>query len=171
MDEGNTNPATSAAGAAAAAAQAQQQQHLLLQQQLFLMQQQQQQQPQRPRPHMQQPNLQQAMARFPSNIDAHLRAPGFRSLQFTQAQLQQQQGQMSQAQLQQQMVRSDAPSAPTVRNPEIEMALQDASKVCNPDVKTPFASIEDAVNRLVFLFSPFPICCISIDIPYVMLSE
>lgn len=148
MEEGNTNPATSAAGAAAAA---QQQQQILLQQQLFLMQQ------QRPRPHMQQPNpqqshLQQAMARFPSNIDAHLRAPGFRSLQFAQAQLQQGQMSQAQAQLQQQMARSAASSAPAVRNPEIEMALQDASKVCNPDVKTPFASIEDAVNRL-----PFPL--------------
>ncbi|KAJ1685555.1 hypothetical protein LUZ63_016945 [Rhynchospora breviuscula] len=173
MEEGNANPATSTAGAAAAAAQAQQQQHLLLQQQLFLMQQQQQQQQhqhqhqhqqqqqqqQRPRPpHIQQPNLQQshlqqAMARFPSNIDAHLRAPGLRSLQFMQQQGQGQgQGQLSQAQLQQQMARSAAAppfAQPQVRNPEIEMALQDASKVCNPDVRTPFSSIEDAVNRLL----------------------
>ncbi|KAJ4794930.1 mediator of RNA polymerase II transcription subunit-like protein [Rhynchospora pubera] len=158
MEEGNANPATSTAGPAAAA---QQQQHLLLQQQLFLMQQQQhqqqQQQQQRPRPpHIQQPNLQQshlqqAMARFPSNIDAHLRAPGLRSLQFMQQQGQGQ-GQLSQAQLQQQMARSAAAppfAQPQVRNPEIEMALQDASKVCNPDVKTPFSSIEDAVNRLL----------------------
>jgi hypothetical protein len=29
----------------------------------------------------------------------------------------------------------------------MEMALQDAMRVCNPDVKTPFQSIEDAVNR------------------------
>ncbi|KAJ3701481.1 hypothetical protein LUZ61_005186 [Rhynchospora tenuis] len=157
MEEGNANPATSTAGAsAAAAAAAQQQQHLLLQQQLFLMQQQQhQQQQQRPRPpHIQQPNLQQAMARFPSNIDAHLRAPGLRSLQFAQMQQQGQaqgQGQMAQAHLQQQMVRSAAApfAPPQVRNPEIEMALHDATKVCNPDVKTPFASIEDAVNRLL----------------------
>ncbi|XP_008674834.1 uncharacterized protein [Zea mays] len=30
----------------------------------------------------------------------------------------------------------------------MEMALQDAMRVCNPDVNTPFQSIEDAVNRL-----------------------
>ena len=29
----------------------------------------------------------------------------------------------------------------------MEMALQDAMRVCNPDIKTPFQSIEDAVNR------------------------
>ncbi|EMS59529.1 hypothetical protein TRIUR3_08593 [Triticum urartu] len=34
-----------------------------------------------------------------------------------------------------------------VRSPEVEMALQDAMRVCNPDIKTPFHSLEDAVSR------------------------
>ncbi|RWW05772.1 hypothetical protein GW17_00030934, partial [Ensete ventricosum] len=32
---------------------------------------------------------------------------------------------------------------------EIEMAHQDASMVCNPDYSSPFASVEDAVHRLL----------------------
>ncbi|KAI4992656.1 hypothetical protein ZWY2020_059513 [Hordeum vulgare] len=36
-----------------------------------------------------------------------------------------------------------------VRSPEVEMALQDAMRVCNPDIKTPFHSLEDAVSRLL----------------------
>ncbi|CAA6659980.1 unnamed protein product [Spirodela intermedia] len=32
---------------------------------------------------------------------------------------------------------------------EVEMAQQDAWKVCNPDVKRPFSSLEDAVSRLL----------------------
>jgi len=31
----------------------------------------------------------------------------------------------------------------------MEMALQDAMRVCNPDIKTPFQSLEDAVSRLL----------------------
>lgn len=38
------------------------------------------------------------------------------------------------------------PQAPP---PEIELALQDAIRVCNPDIKQPFASLEDAVLRLL----------------------
>jgi hypothetical protein len=111
---------------------------------------------------------QQAMSRFPSNIDAHLRPLG--PLRFQQPQPQPQpshsQGpsqspsqatQQASPQQQQQQAAAAAAAAQAqaqaqaqaarVRSPEMEMALQDAMRVCNPDVKTPFQSIEDAVNR------------------------
>jgi len=144
-------PSTSTAASAAAAAA----QHQQLQRQLFLMQQAQS--------HPQQLS-QQAMSRFPSNIDAHLRplgpvrfqqpqqpqpqpqpqpshsqGPSQSPLQAAQQASPQQQQQAAAAQAQAQVAR--------VRSPEMEMALQDAMRVCNPDVKTPFQSIEDVVNR------------------------
>ncbi|CAN6338271.1 unnamed protein product [Urochloa humidicola] len=179
MDDGGNPtppPTTSTAAAAAAAAAAQHQQQL--QRQLFLMQQQAQAQAQT-QPHPQQLS-QQAMSRFPSNIDAHLRPLG--PLRFHQPQPQQQpqpqphsqpsqpphsqapspspsQGAPQQAsphQQQQQHQQAAAAAqaqaqaqAARVRSPEMEMALQDAMRVCNPDIKTPFQSIEDAVNRLL----------------------
>ncbi|KAF8666367.1 hypothetical protein HU200_053470 [Digitaria exilis] len=167
MDDGGNptpSPATSTAAAAAAAAQ-----HQQLQRQLFLMQQAQAQGQTHP-----QQLSQQAMSRFPSNIDAHLRPlgpPRFHQLQ------QQQQPPQSQQQQQPQPPHSQGPSqspsqgaqqgsphqhqqaaaaqaqaqaqAARIRGPEMEMALQDAMRVCNPDIKTPFQSIEDAVNRLL----------------------
>jgi hypothetical protein len=102
---------------------------------------------------------QQAMSRFPSNIDAHLRPLG--PLRFQQPQQPQpshsqgpsqspsQATQQASPQQQQQAAAAAAAQAQAarVRSPEMEMALQDAMRVCNPDVKTPFQSIEDAVNR------------------------
>ncbi|XP_010929581.2 uncharacterized protein [Elaeis guineensis] len=228
MEEGNSNSNNNPIA---------QQHQQLLQQQLFLMQQyqqhhqhqlqqqQQQQQQQMPQSHpiqaqqqpsstSQQPPLsllqqqQQAISRFPSNIDAHLRAPGLRSLQFRPPtinslshpqqpqpqpqpqppppppqQQQQQQAQQhhqqpaslisnlhhaQQPQSQQQQQQQPPPPpqqaragigmgmgmgiagrTPAASPVEVEMAQQDAMKVCNPDIKRPFASIEDAVLRLL----------------------
>ncbi|XP_044984703.1 cell division protein FtsZ 1 isoform X3 [Hordeum vulgare subsp. vulgare] len=133
--------ATSSVAAVAAAAQ-----HQQLQRQLFLMQQAQAQAQAQPHPQAQQLS-QQAMSRFPSNIDAHLRPLGphrFQQPASAPSQLQtppqpHSQGQPSPQQSAQARVRS----------PEVEMALQDAMRVCNPDIKTPFHSLEDAVSRLL----------------------
>ncbi|EAY83044.1 hypothetical protein OsI_38262 [Oryza sativa Indica Group] len=107
---------------------------------------------------------QQAMPFFPSNIDAHLALPG--PIRFQQPlpqqpppppQQQQQQQQIhswglsllqSWASLQQQQQAAVA-AVPRVQSPEVEMALQDVMQVCNPDIKTPFQFVEDAVNRLL----------------------
>ncbi|KAL6622866.1 hypothetical protein ACP70R_032745 [Stipagrostis hirtigluma subsp. patula] len=151
-DSGNPTPPPSASTAAAAAAQ-----HQQLQRQFFLMQQAQAQAQAQPHP---QQLSQQAMSRFPSNIDAHLRPLG--SLRFHQPQPQQPHSQgpspppsQSQPSPQQQQqaqaaaaaaAQAQAQAQARVRSPEVEMALQDAMRVCNPDIKTPFQSIEDAVN-------------------------
>ncbi|KAG2620680.1 mediator of RNA polymerase II transcription subunit 15-like [Panicum virgatum] len=166
MDDGG-NPAPPPSTSTSTAAQ-----HQQLQRQLFLMQQHAQAQAQaQVQPHPQQLS-QQAMSRFPSNIDAHLRPLG--PLRFHQPQQQQQQqpqpqpphsqgpsqspsqGPAQQASPhhhhhpQQQAAAAQAQAqAARVRSPEMEMALQDAMRVCNPDIKTPFQSIEDAVNRLL----------------------
>ncbi|CAM0949951.1 unnamed protein product [Alopecurus aequalis] len=138
---------TSAAAAAAAAAQ-----HQQLQRQLFLMQQAQAQAQSQPHPQAQQLS-QQAMSRFPSNIDAHLRPLGpHRFQQPPPSQLQTQpqphsQG-PSQSQSQPSPQQQQAAQA-RGRSPEVEMALQDAMRVCNPNIKTPFQSLEDAVSRLL----------------------
>ncbi|KAF9626773.1 hypothetical protein IFM89_039489 [Coptis chinensis] len=128
MDESNT------------VAHQHQQQQLLLQQQhqqqqqFLLLQQYQQQQQQQ----------QQAISRFPSNIDAHLRPLG--SLQHRQQSQQQQSptpNSNSNSNLQQKANRGQG-------NPvELEMAYQDAWRVCHPDIKRPFSSLEDACERLL----------------------
>ncbi|KAK4268279.1 hypothetical protein QN277_024959 [Acacia crassicarpa] len=147
----------------------QQQQQLLLQhqqkqqQQMLLFQQMKQQQQQ------QQHQAQQAAAisRFPSNIDAHLRP--MRSINLQQSpnanpnphpnsnpianvhqnpnlnhlqQQSQQQQHQSQQQQQQKIVRS-------TNQMELQMAYQDAWRVCHPDFKRPFSSLEDACERLL----------------------
>ncbi|XP_062204201.1 mediator of RNA polymerase II transcription subunit 15-like [Phragmites australis] len=152
MDDGAnpTPPPSSSTAATAAAAAAQHQQ---LQRQLFLMQQAQAQAQAQGHP---QQLSQQAMSRFPSNIDAHLRPLGpLRFHQQPQSQQTHSQGPSpspspspSQASPQQQAAAAQAQVA-RVRSPEVEMALQDAMRVCNPDIKTPFQSLEDAVNRLL----------------------
>uniref|UniRef100_A0A0E0FC09 GLTSCR protein conserved domain-containing protein n=1 Tax=Oryza meridionalis TaxID=40149 RepID=A0A0E0FC09_9ORYZ len=170
MDDAANPTPTSSSSSAAAAAAAAAAQHQQLQRQIFLMQQAQaQSQAQGHAPTPQQLS-QQAMSRFPSNIDAHLRPLG--PIRFQQPpqpqpqppqpppqpQPQQQQPHsgapspsQSQAspQQQQQQAAAMAAAAARVRSPEVEMALQDAMRVCNPDIKTPFQSIEDAVNRLL----------------------
>ncbi|XP_050225973.1 uncharacterized protein LOC126675382 [Mercurialis annua] len=134
--------------------QAQHQQQLLLLQQLKQAQHQQQQQQQ-----------QAAISRFPSNIDAHLR-PHHRPLNLSHPQnpnpnpnhpnssLHQQQqqgsnlGQNAQHSQQQQLLQQKA-LRPPVNQVELQMAYQDAWRVCHPDIKRPFSSLEDACERLL----------------------
>lgn len=141
--------------------QTQQHQHFLILQQLQKQQQAQQQAA--------------AISRFPSNIDAHLRPPGLHlrpgsinlhqnpnpnptasgpNLQSNpspsqppsqQLQQQQQQQQQQNHQLQQRAMRPG-------NHPELQMAYQDAWRVCHPDIKRPFGSLEDACERFVFYF-------------------
>ncbi|CAM8959229.1 unnamed protein product [Rhodiola kirilowii] len=126
-----------------------QQQQMMLQQQLLLQQLQHQ--------------KQQAMSRFPSNIDAHLWTPGIHRPMLNPnlhqqpnpspnpnsgAELQNQNQQQShmvsaQQQQQQKMVR------PPANQTELHMAYQDAWRVCHPDYRRAFASIEDACERLL----------------------
>uniref|UniRef100_A0A0D3HUB4 GLTSCR protein conserved domain-containing protein n=1 Tax=Oryza barthii TaxID=65489 RepID=A0A0D3HUB4_9ORYZ len=170
-DPANPTPtSSSSSSAAAAAAAAAAAQHQQLQRQIFLMQQAQAQSQSQAQGHAPTPQQlsQQAMSRFPSNIDAHLRPLG--PIRFQQPpqpqpqppqpppqpQPQQQQPHsgapspsQSQVSPQQQQAAAMAAAAARVRSPEVEMALQDAMRVCNPDIKTPFQSLEDAVNRLL----------------------
>ncbi|KAJ6884283.1 mediator of RNA polymerase II transcription subunit 12 [Populus alba x Populus x berolinensis] len=142
----------------------QQKQQLLLQQQEVQQQQQQHQQQflllQQLTKQAQQ-QQQAAISRFPSNIDAHLRPPSnHRPLTLHQQNpnpnsnpipdLQQQQGanlgqnaQHLQQQQQQKGIR------PQVNQVELQMAYQDAWRVCHPDFKGPFSSLEDACERLL----------------------
>uniref|UniRef100_A0A0E0BSI3 GLTSCR protein conserved domain-containing protein n=1 Tax=Oryza glumipatula TaxID=40148 RepID=A0A0E0BSI3_9ORYZ len=174
MDDAANPTPTSSSSSAAAAAAAAAAQHQQLQRQIFLMQQAQAQSQSQGHAPTPQQLSQQAMSRFPSNIDAHLRPLGPIRFQQppqpqpqppqpppSQPQQQQQQQQHSgapspsqsqaspqqQQQQQQQQAAAMAAAAARVRSPEVEMALQDAMRVCNPDIKTPFQSIEDAVNR------------------------
>jgi len=165
-DAANPTPSPSTPSAAAV-------QHQQLQRQLFMMQQAQAQvqaQTQGPSHSHPQQLSQQAMSRFPSNIDAHLRPLG--PLRFQQPQPQpqlqpqpqgpstspsqppppppqQQQHQAAAAAAAAAQAQAQVPAQARGRSPEMEMALQDAMRVCNPDIKTPFQSIEDAVNRCV----------------------
>uniref|UniRef100_A0A0E0RH46 GLTSCR protein conserved domain-containing protein n=1 Tax=Oryza rufipogon TaxID=4529 RepID=A0A0E0RH46_ORYRU len=169
MDDAANPTPTSSSSSAAAAAAAAAAQHQQLQRQIFLMQQAQAQSQSQGHAPTPQQLSQQAMSRFPSNIDAHLRPLG--PIRFQQPpqpqpqppqpppqpQPQQQQphsgapspsqSQASPQQQQQQQAAAMAAAAARVRSPEVEMALQDAMRVCNPDIKTPFQSLEDAVNR------------------------
>ncbi|GMH09136.1 hypothetical protein Nepgr_010976 [Nepenthes gracilis] len=149
-----------------AKALAQHQQQLLLQQrqqqQLLLLQQLQQQQQQKQQ-------QQSAISRFPSNIDAHLRPLGLnRTLNLSSnsnhtpnsiTHHHQQPPQHSnpnpnappqQQQLQQKMNRLP-PHPPSLsgNQAELQMAYQDAWRVCHPDFKRPFSSLEDACERLL----------------------
>ncbi|KAJ0781401.1 putative GLTSCR protein region [Helianthus annuus] len=133
--------------------QQQQQQQLLdhqphhLQQRMLLLQQMQQQQ-----------KLQQAISRFPSNIDAHLR-PLQRPVSNQQPQnpnpnpnLLQSNNPMvlnSQVRPPNRTQAVGAAGAPTANQVEMQMAYQDAWRVCHPDFKRPFSSLEDACERLL----------------------
>ncbi|KAK6145810.1 hypothetical protein DH2020_019679 [Rehmannia glutinosa] len=116
------------------AAMAQQQQ--LMQQQLLLQQIQRQ---------------KDAISRFPSNIDAHLR-PQHHILQHRP---------QNPNSTMQQIIPNNPPNpnsstTPTNINPpqqqhkaSLQLAYQDAWRVCHPDVKRPFSSLEDACERLL----------------------
>ncbi|KAJ9542472.1 hypothetical protein OSB04_028978 [Centaurea solstitialis] len=161
--------------AKAAMAHQQQQQHLMLQQQ-HQHQQQQQQQFLLLQQIQQQHKQQQAISRFPSNIDAHLR-PLQRPINNQQLQQQQQQqnnnpnpnpnpnnllqnpnpNPMSMGsqirpvnRMQNQgQGQGHAAASPPANQAELQMAYQDAWRVCHPDFKRPFASLEDACERLL----------------------
>ncbi|KAM1127180.1 uncharacterized protein LOC126630475 [Malus sylvestris] len=144
-----------------------------LQQQQLLLQQQQQQQQQNQQ-HQQQLLLQQlqrqqqqaqqaaAISRFPSNIDAHLRplrainlhpnpnsAPNLQQNPVANPRQQQQQQQPQQPQQQQQQQQQQQRVIRPGNQAELQMAYQDAWRVCHPDFKRPFSSLEDACERLL----------------------
>lgn len=124
---------------------------------------------------------QDAMARFPSNIDAHLRPQTFLHRQQSQslnptpnpnqqtpnpnpalqipiqqtpnANPSQQQQQQQQQQLQQQQ-KLNRPAQPS-NTAELQMAYQDAWRVCHPDFKRPFSSLEDACERFFVVLVVF----------------
>ncbi|KAG8497173.1 hypothetical protein CXB51_008413 [Gossypium anomalum] len=155
--------------------QQQQQQQFLLQkqqqqqQQQFLLLQQLQKQAQQ---NQQQQQQQQAISRFPSNIDAHLRTtPGVlhhRPINIQQnpnstpisnpnpnpnlnssPNLQQQQQTPPPPQQQQQQPNPQQKQIRPLNQAELQMAYQDAWRVCHPDFKRPFSSLEDACERLL----------------------
>ncbi|XP_076949314.1 uncharacterized protein LOC143621923 [Bidens hawaiensis] len=118
-----------------------------LQQRMLLLQQMQQQQ-----------KLQQAISRFPSNIDAHLRP-------LQRPTINQQQQPNNNPNLQNPNPNPNPMSlnsqirpanrtqtqtqTPPANQTEMQMAYQDAWRVCHPDFKRPFASLEDACERLL----------------------
>lgn len=142
----------------------------LAQQQLMMQQQQQQQQQLLLLQQFQRQKQQQqqdAMARFPSNIDVHLRPqqllhrpltplqsqnpnpnPNPSSSNNPSSQILNQQNPapaLTQQQQQQKLTRV----APESNRVELQMAYQDAWRVCHPDFKRPFTSLEDACERLL----------------------
>ncbi|KAM3319573.1 bromodomain-containing protein DDB [Capsicum chacoense] len=147
-----------------------------LAQQQLLMQQQQQQQQQlillQQFQRQKQQQQQDAMARFPSNIDVHLRPqqllhrpinpnpnlnpnpnpnPSSSSSNNPSGQIgnQQSSGTAQQQQQQQQQQQKMNRVAPETNRIELQMAYQDAWRVCHPDFKRPFTSLEDACERLL----------------------
>ncbi|CAI9295526.1 unnamed protein product [Lactuca saligna] len=116
--------------------QQQQQQHHHHQQQFLLLQQIQQQQ--------------QAISRFPSNIDSHLRSPlhPIKNQQHPQNpnpnHLQNPNASVLQPNRSQGL-----PHTSPAQQSELQMAYQDAWRVCHPDFKRPFFSLEDACERLL----------------------
>ncbi|XP_022882167.1 uncharacterized protein LOC111399150 [Olea europaea var. sylvestris] len=133
---------------AKAATMAQQQQFLLLQQ----LQRQKQQQ--------------DAISRFPSNIDAHLRPPQHHLLHHRPPTSHQPQHQHSPSQIPNsnsipnpphpQNPNSSTPTNSSAQTPQqqqhkasLQLAYHDAWRVCHPDFKSPFSSLEDACERLL----------------------
>ncbi|KAM3381586.1 bromodomain-containing protein DDB [Capsicum galapagoense] len=145
-----------------------------LAQQQLLMQQQQQQQQQlillQQFQRQKQQQQQDAMARFPSNIDVHLRPqqllhrpinpnpnlnpnpnpnPSSSSSNNPSGQIGNQQSSGTAQQQQQQQQQKMNRVAPETNRIELQMAYQDAWRVCHPDFKRPFTSLEDACERLL----------------------
>lgn len=110
----------------------QQQQHHHHQQQFLLLQQIQQ---------------QQAISRFPSNIDAHLRSPSL-PLKNPQSPNPNYTQNPNALHLQHNRPQPLPHSSPANRS-ELQMAYQDAWRVCHPDFRRPFSSLEDACERLL----------------------
>ncbi|OIW20483.1 hypothetical protein TanjilG_11886 [Lupinus angustifolius] len=87
-----------------------------------------------------------AISRFPSNIDAHLRPMRSMNLQPNQNQNSNPNPNPNPVQVnQQQKVNRPGPGSQM----ELQMAYQDAWRVCHPDFKRPFSSLEDACDRLL----------------------
>ncbi|THG02981.1 hypothetical protein TEA_011473 [Camellia sinensis var. sinensis] len=121
----------------------------------------------------QQQQQQAAISRFPSNIDAHLRPPGFQQHRPINPQQQQQtpnpnpnpnsnsipnqqQNQNPNSNPQQDIhsqFQQQKAIRPPVNQAELQMAYQDAWRVCHPDFKRPFSSLEDACERNSSLIS------------------
>uniref|UniRef100_A0A2P2JWM8 GLTSCR protein conserved domain-containing protein n=1 Tax=Rhizophora mucronata TaxID=61149 RepID=A0A2P2JWM8_RHIMU len=83
----------------------------------------------------------------------------YQQQRFIQQQQQQQQqglnlGQNVQQQHQQQQQQQNKGIRPPINQVELQMAYQDAWRVCHPDFKRPFSSLEDACERFV-LFGSF----------------
>lgn len=146
--------------------QQQQQQHLMLQQQHQHQQQQQQQHQQQQQflllqQIQQQHKQQQAISRFPSNIDAHLRPLQRPIINQQQHQQHQQQNPNPNPNLLQNpnpmsmnpqlrppnRTQTQPSQTPPANQAELQMAYQDAWRVCHPDFKRPFSSLEDACER------------------------
>lgn len=151
----------------------------LAQQQQLMMQQQQQQQQQllllQQFQRQKQQQQQDAMARFPSNIDVHLRPQQLLHRPLTPLQSQNpnsnpnpnpsssnnpssqipnlQNPGTSQQQQQQQQQQKLTRVAPESNRVELQMAYHDAWRVCHPDFKRPFSSLEDACERCGLLAS------------------
>lgn len=126
----------------------QQQQQQQMQKQLLLQQQQHHHQQQFLL--LQQIQQQQAISRFPSNIDAHLRSPLYPLKNQQQPQnpnlnhLQNPNASILQPNRPQGL-----PHTSPAHQSELQMAYQDAWRVCHPDFKRPFSSLEDACERLL----------------------
>ncbi|KAG7543404.1 GLTSCR protein conserved region [Arabidopsis thaliana x Arabidopsis arenosa] len=105
-------------------------------------------------------------SRFPPNVDAHLRPPGLilnrpvnpflqnanpnpNLIQQANNFQQQQQMMMMMMQQQQQQQQKQQKLMRPSNQLEIQFAYQDAWRVCHPDFKRPFASLEDACERLL----------------------
>lgn len=175
-----------------AKALAQHQQQLMLQQQqqqqqMYLLQQLQQQQQQQ----QQRQQQQAAMARFPSNIDAHLRPlganrplnlgqtpnpnPNSNSVHPLHQQSSARPNPNSGPQAPQQLLQQKVNRPPSQQQPpplagnqaELQMAYQDAWRVCHPDFKRPFSSLEDACERFVTFLVWISFFCALISIPVV----
>lgn len=140
------------------------------QQQFLMLQQQQQHQNQNQNQNQQQQFLllqqiqqqhkqQQAISRFPSNIDAHLR-PIQRPINNPQLHHHQQQNPNSnpnpnpnpmtlnsQIRPVNRLQTNVSSASPPANQAELQMAYQDAWRVCHPDFKRPFSSLEDACER------------------------
>ncbi|KAI3725361.1 hypothetical protein L1987_65148 [Smallanthus sonchifolius] len=101
----------------------------------------------------QQQKLQQAISRFPSNIDAHLR-PIQRPINNQQQQNPNPNPNPSPMSLNSQLrppnrTQPHPSASPPANQAELQMAYQDAWRVCHPDFKRPFSSLEDACERLL----------------------
>lgn len=120
----------------------QQQQMQQRQQQLFLMQQLQ-------RHQQQQQQQQAAMSRFPNAPGLIQNRPVNPAFHNPNVQQQQQRPMVMMMQPSQQQQQQEKKQMRPLNQMELQFAYQDAWRVCHPDYKRPFASLEDACERLL----------------------